>query len=124
MAKGNKVTIIGLDDLDKGLDKSEKQIMTATRDTVEESLKLVRDSAKDNAPVDSGKMRDGIGMEVDDDGLNGTVGQFDPDVYYSEFVEFGTSKQPAQPFMAPAAEDARQKIPGMFRSNIGKAVES
>ncbi|MFA5208298.1 MAG: HK97-gp10 family putative phage morphogenesis protein [Candidatus Paceibacterota bacterium] len=33
-----------------------------------------------------------------------------PSVNYAEFVEFGTSKQAAQPFLTPAAENVLQKF--------------
>jgi HK97 gp10 family phage protein len=33
-----------------------------------------------------------------------------PSVNYAEFVEFGTSKQAAQPFLVPAAESVAQKF--------------
>lgn len=121
MAK-NRVKIEGLDKLDKGLKLSEKQIMTSTKDTVKESLEFIRDKGKDNAPVQTGALRDGINMEIDSDGLNGGVGMFNQDIDYAENVEFGDSRQAPKPFMTPAAEDGRKEIPKLFTDNISKAV--
>lgn len=55
--------------------------------------------AKILAPVDTGNLRGSIGMDVDSDGLGVTVG---PTADYGEFVERGTSRMAAQPYMAPA----------------------
>lgn len=49
------------------------------------------------APVDTGRLRASITHEVDGDAVN--VGT---DVEYASYVEYGTSKTKAQPFLEPA----------------------
>lgn len=56
--------------------------------------------AKENAPVDTGRLRNSIGNYVDDD--TAYVGT---NVEYAPYQEFGTSRQSGKAFLAPAIED-------------------
>lgn len=72
--------------------------------------------AKVRAPVDTGALRNSI---------QGTAtgelsGQVAVGVEYGAVVELGTSTQPAQPFLGPAAEAVR---PG-FEAAVAKVLES
>lgn len=62
--------------------------------------------AKRLCPVDTGRLRSSITEELrhDGDGLVEVVGT---DVEYAAFVELGTSRMRAQPYLRPAAEAAR-----------------
>lgn len=86
---------------------------------------IVRNDARKRAPVDTGEMKRDIMMKRTKDAKGGpTVGSnyvvyvrsgkksraagkkrnVDRDSYYWKFVEFGTAKAPAQPFLRPAFE--------------------
>lgn len=70
--------------------------------------------AKELCPVDTGALRSSLGFEQGKDSRGEYV-----DLYarrnYAAFVEFGTVKQPAQPFLRPAlAEAARTFGTGSF----------
>ena len=56
--------------------------------------------AKAKAPVDTGRLRNSITHEVD--GNDVYIGS---NVEYAPYVELGTSKQKAQPFLKPAATE-------------------
>ncbi len=62
----------------------------------------VAELAREMAPVDTGNLRASI--RVERDGNNHAVVT---DVSYAPFLEFGTSRAPAQPFLGPAAESVR-----------------
>ena len=62
----------------------------------------VAERAREMAPVDTGNLRASI--RVERDGNNHAVVT---DVSYAPFLEFGTSRAPAQPFLGPAAESVR-----------------
>lgn len=62
----------------------------------------VAEIARDMAPVDTGRLRGSI--DVQRDGNNHAVVT---DVPYAPFIEFGTTRMPAQPFLGPAAETVR-----------------
>lgn len=63
---------------------------------------MVAEEARSLAPVDTGRLRGSI--DVVRDGNNHVVVT---DAPYAGFVEFGTSRQPAQPFLGPAAETVK-----------------
>jgi HK97 gp10 family phage protein len=60
-------------------------------------------AAKRNCPVDTGRLRSSITNEIGTDaqGLVATIGT---NVEYAPYVELGTSKMAAQPFLLPALE--------------------
>jgi len=93
----------------------------------------IESAAKQNAPVDTSAMRNSIYTETPEGNTfdvsssnalsknpkvttiqhpkpeKGFV-NVGPSVNYAEFVEFGTSKQSAQPYLVPAAESVSQKF--------------
>lgn len=64
----------------------------------------IEERAKELAAVDTGEMRDSIHIEKGD-----TAGEYQvvASALHSVFVEFGTSKMAAQPFMIPAWRQIR-----------------
>jgi HK97 gp10 family phage protein len=65
----------------------------------------VKTDAKGFCPVKTGNLRNSIKATVLLNGLSATVGT---DIIYASYVEFGTSRQRAQPFLMPAFEANRQ----------------
>lgn len=60
------------------------------------------------APVDTGALRDSIAVRLDRRSGTAAATAGDANVDYAAPVEFGTSRQPAQPFMTPAAERVKR----------------
>ena len=67
---------------------------------VGKTLKDIERSAKERAPVDTGNLKDSIGVTRHSP-LSGEVG---PTAEYGYWVEMGTSRMAPQPYMAPAAD--------------------
>jgi HK97 gp10 family phage protein len=65
--------------------------------------------AQELAPVDTGFMRDHISQteEASESSLRSAT---ESEADYSEFVEYGTLDQEAQPFMTPAYESAKKQL--------------
>lgn len=61
----------------------------------------VQATAKRLCPVDTGRLRASITESLQRD-IGGLVEVIGTDVEYAPFVEFGTSRAPAQPFLRPA----------------------
>lgn len=61
--------------------------------------------AMDKAPVDTGNLRDHIHTVISDDEKAVYIGTKDDEVPYAGYVELGTYKMRAQPFLKPAASD-------------------
>lgn len=84
---------------------------------VQESTIRIESDAKQFAPVDTGRLRSSISREIE-----GASGRVYTVVEYAPYVEFGTSGRPASPFMQPAVEAERKRLPAEFRKNISNAV--
>jgi HK97 gp10 family phage protein len=80
-------------------------------------------SAKSRVPVDTGTLKANISAKVSRDGLSARIGvqgkRASRKAFYGPFVEFGTVKTPAQPFMGPAFEE--NKTEGVKR--IGAEID-
>lgn len=74
----------------------------------------VEATAKVNAPVDTGHLESSISTDVD--GLTAEIG---PTAEYGGYVEYGTSKMSAQPYMGPAIE----RHTPTFEAALGKVGE-
>jgi len=59
--------------------------------------------AKALAPVDTGNLRSSIGTDVTDTGSS-VAAEIGPTAHYGLFVEVGTSKMAAQPYMGPSLD--------------------
>lgn len=85
-----------------------RRAATATRKT---GADINRD-AKALAPVDTGNLRASGGMDISGDGRNGhmqvSVGFT---ANYAQYVEEGTSRMAAQPFLRPATD---RHLPGWY----------
>jgi HK97 gp10 family phage protein len=58
---------------------------------------------------------------------NGKIGleyNFYGPLFYGAFLEFGTSHQPAYPFMRPAFEENKAQLPALIRDELAKAIDA
>lgn len=94
-------------------------IRTRQTGAIKEAVKLsalsIEATAKQLCPVDTGRLRSSIHHEITAFGFNATVGT---NVEYAPFIEFGTARQRAQPYLFPAAEAERTA----FLRNIKAAL--
>lgn len=74
----------------------------------------VQSKARSLCPVDTGRLRSSIVVRKGRDG-RGFFVEVGTNVKYAPFVEFGTSKQRAQPFLLPAVAEAT----GYLRQEAG-----
>ena len=93
------------------VDKVLKQIDDALLKSLETSCKLIESEAKIYAPVRTGKLKNSISHSIEKETKTGTVYS---DVKYAPYVEAGTSKQKAQPFLQRAVDKNRKEILELF----------
>jgi len=78
-------------------------ILAALREQKEAALEAIglqaEGYAKANCPVDTGNLRNSISHAV-----SGDAAYIGTNVEYAPYVEFGTRKMSAQPYLKPAAE--------------------
>ena len=77
-------------------------ILRAYEKALEEIGLTAEGYAKALCPVDTGRLRNSITHEIDNDGKAAYIGT---NVEYGPYVELGTSRQRPQPFLTPAAEN-------------------
>jgi HK97 gp10 family phage protein len=65
----------------------------------------VQNRARQLSPVDTGRLRSSINHKAGRD-RKGYYVDVGSNVKYAPFVEFGTMKQPAQPYLRPALAEA------------------
>lgn len=71
---------------------------------------VVNDDAKARAPVRTGNLRRSIHPELGEYSSERVTVWVGTDVEYAPYVEMGTSKQAAQPYLRPALNENRQDI--------------
>jgi len=111
------ITITGLDALIRRLEQIQVDMVAAAAQAVEISADEMAAMAKELCPVESGDLRESITASVSCTvtGVSATVSCGTP---YGAYVEHGTDKMPARPFMYPAAKACEDKI----RQRVAAAV--
>lgn len=96
------------------------QISAAIRPTVSAEVKRatldIQARAQALVPVLTGTLRRSITSQFPSD-LTGIVG---PSVAYGLYVEFGTRRRGARPYMRPAAEAVLPQFAGRIKAVLGK----
>lgn len=97
-------------------DEFKRLLADAKKEIVNDVGVFIVGEAQLRTPVDTGYLRLSISSETN--GVN-TV-YIGTDVEYSEYVEFGTSWQSAQPYLLPAYEENLIKIKNIMRRGLAK----
>lgn len=90
------------------------KVREGAKQAVAETALLIESDAKQLAPVDTGRLRSSIHAEIAPDGLSATVSD---GVTYGIFIELGTRRQKAQPFLGPAYEMNRLAFIANLKKN-------
>lgn len=98
-----------------------------TQAAIAATAELIEGYALFNAPEDTGDLRDSIevipgrkrasGLKPYHVGVGSKskLGDYSSDPYYAHFIEFGTSRHAARPFLTPAAEDAKGEFVALMK---------
>ena len=88
------------------LDPRWRQLETKFQQVVEIAARHVETKAKDDVPVDTGTTKNSINSSREDE-LAWRVG---PTTEYAPFLEYGTERMIARPFLIPAVEAELPKL--------------
>ena len=91
------------------LNSGMRQMIEAMADQIKANCPTKTGALKNSIHVAEGKNRHGPSQEV-------VIGNDSVD--YAMHVEYGTSREPAHPFVRPAVEMLRQKYPGQMEALI------
>ena len=85
---------------------------------VEELVLIVEARAKELCPVDTGLLRSSITPVV----ASWAEAYVGTNTEYAPYVEFGTKKTPAQPFLEPAFLEGQKQASRVFGRAVGRAI--
>lgn len=120
------VTVTGLEDLEKVLRSIPEIARELAQEASNDMAEDVGDEVRNSAPVDTGKLKASIDVapvETDDPNVREAGVYIDNRAFYWRYTEYGTQAKAARPFITPAVERARGKMPGIFREKFGAVFE-
>lgn len=115
-----KITILGVKRLQTKLTKIAS--LPALETTMGEAVGIVNGEAKNIVPVDSGNLRNSIHGSVEKGKTTEITGKVATSTEYAPYVEFGTSKMGAQPFLWPALRKSQKRIQQLFAAAVLSAA--
>lgn len=120
------VEITGLKELDQALQElAWPAARRALRKGMRQGANVVRDEARAKAPVDSGNLKRLIRTRErsEDQGNMRFAVEIPRSAFYGRFLEYGTSKMAAKPFMRPAAENKTEEAVTKMRDALAEAIQ-
>lgn len=121
VAQGFSTNVIGFQLMQKTINDLPKSTQRVWRKEAVKHVRMVLKDAKANAPVRTGHLRSQIVVVENLESTNefGIVAAAD----YSGFVEYGTSKMQAQPFIRPAIARYADALTSDFVNGLIDEVE-
>lgn len=118
------VDVVGADSLMRALHELgrsgvQEQIIAPTLD---EAGDLLMAAVEPNIPVDDGDLKATLRKLLSKTRVRIVVGS--AKAFHGRFLEFGTVKMAARPFMRPALDNNRRRIEGIAAKNMQAAVDS
>ncbi|WP_045136428.1 HK97-gp10 family putative phage morphogenesis protein [Lacticaseibacillus paracasei] len=96
------VTWAGINELIAQLELTHEGVVDVAAKAMETTLAKTQERAQSNAPVRTGFLKSNIHVLPVEKKTDQVIGTVKSDADYSSFVEFGTYKMSAKPFMRPA----------------------
>lgn len=115
------VKIKGLGSLQVKLTKLDPLTRSAVTTGVLKAAAKVEGDAKSRSPVDTGALRSSIntsGRSLP----NGATAEVNTNLEYAPYVEFGTSRQKAQPYLQPALQKNKQIATKIVLAEVRNAL--
>lgn len=109
---GFSVDMTGMEELFNQLDSLGEDASKALKEAVMKGAEIVREDASRRAPRRTGKLSQSIiieSAEVEPDYVSVKIGP-NKEAFYGRFVEMGTSKMPAKPFLRPAWDANKENV--------------
>lgn len=90
----------------------------ATKAGLTAAAMVVQGQAVLLCPVDTGRLRQSINYRV-----SNTEAAIGTNVEYAPYVEFGTKRMKAQPFLRPALDDVKDEVRDIFKKEYIRALK-
>lgn len=109
---------------DEATEGVKRQLASAANDVFE----TARFNILANRSVRTRNLLESLRVRISPDGLSARVGligkKANRKAFYGRFVEFGTKKMPAKPFLTPAWEENRNEVRDRVQAEIQKVLKS
>lgn len=92
-------------------------VEAAVSEAIAAGAEIVRGQAQSVCPVDTGTLRDSIAVTQ-----SGTNADISANTDYAAYVEFGTSKMAAQPYLVPSLLGSENAIIAAIAASLGGAI--
>lgn len=120
------VEVLGLKELDQALRQlAWPAARRALRKGMRKGANVVRDEARAKAPIDTGLLKRHIRTRErsEENGDLRFAVEITRSAFYGRFLEYGTSKMAAKPFLRPAAENKTEEAVVAMRDAMQEAIE-
>lgn len=117
-----RMQVHGMDSLRESLEALAPLLLEASRAAVEASAEAVQEQTRDGVRVDTGNLRDHVGITYARGGLAAKVGWKDRSDWYATIHEFGSQKITAQPALGPALEQERARFEDRLKIEVRRVL--
>lgn len=118
--KGFYVEVKGINETVKKINIFQTKKITEVKGLVKETAKNVQKEAKSKSPKLTGDTKASIGTKFYDNGLHARVKPKLPKGYKAHWLEYGTVKMAARPFMTPAEQSAESSYNSKLKDIVNK----
>ena len=91
-------------------DEAIKAIEKAQEEFLTKAAVVVHGQASELSPVDTGNLKGSLNYAVDMQDEDGPAAHIGTNTEYAPYVEMGTSKMAAQPYLRPALDGTRDEL--------------
>jgi HK97 gp10 family phage protein len=121
------VTVRGVEELRRDLNRlsvavGDRLINNAAR----AGARVVVRAAKVKAPVETGELQKSLRVRrrtADERKRGEVVAYAGTSLFYARFYELGTSRQPARPFLRPAADESHAEIFRTIQESLSRGID-
>lgn len=107
------------------LRKLDDDMLEQIRTAIAQGADMLQKEARYRVPVSSGLLQSSIKVKKNRDGLSARVGIFGRDMkkaFYARWVEYGTKKMTAKPYLAPAKVATKAAWGRIIRQAVWRAL--
>ncbi|MBN3404448.1 hypothetical protein CF088_03840 [Clostridium botulinum] len=118
----------GMDNLIRKIEDMGKAGTKIENKALKKAGELIVEEAKNNVPFRKGKLKEGLkvsGVRKKNGNkfvLAGIQKGDNSKIFYGKFLEFGTSKMKARPFMGPAYESKKEEAKEVIKDELRKGL--
>lgn len=124
-----EIELTGVDEILNRLQQMGENVGRLENKALKNAAEPVLEDAKANVPIRTGKLKEGlkIGKIKNKDGVKYILVGVDrgdnSEIFYGKFIEFGTSKRAAHPFLQPAYEKNKNNIKEIIAETLKEGLK-